>query len=177
MAFSIEEMKGELRYGGALPHLFKVIMSNPVLAIDVDDKFQFMCHSASLPPTAIGSTEIDYFGRQFNIPGKQKYVPWRIDVYNDEDFKIKNAFEYWASVINSHESNLRAPGFTNPNSVKTDALVYQYGKEGGIIKKVQMVGLFPTSVGEIQLSWKDGGAIETFTVELAVDYWDTAEIL
>lgn len=179
MPFSIETMKGALVYGGARPNLFEVFITNPTIGLAADDKFRFMCHAASLPASTLTHSIINYFGRQWNIPQVQTYGTWDVTIYNDEDFLIKNGLEYWVNVINSHEGNLRAPGRSNPSSVKSDAIVFQYGKEGTIIKKVNLIGCFPSLIGDVKLSWAGGGgeAIEEFGVTFTYDYWETAEIL
>ena len=55
-----------------------------------------------------------------------------------------------------------------------DATVTQYGKDGSRINQYQFVGIWPTDISPIELSWDTNDSIEEFTVTFAVQYFLSA---
>ena len=93
-----------------------------------------------------------------------------ITIINDTDFKIRNAFERWMNAINQHRNNT---GLTNPVDYQADMQVAQLNKAGEEVKVYNFRGTFPTAVSAIDLSYESTDAIEEFTVELQVQYWES----
>ena len=98
------------------------------------------------------------------------FEPWTITIINDTDFKIRNAFERWMNRINQHRANT---GLTNPVDYQADMEVAQLDKNGRELKVYNFRGTFPTAVSAIDLSYESTDAIEEFTVELQVQYWES----
>ena len=138
-----------------------------------------MCKAAALPASTIANVDVPFRGRIFKVAGDRTIENWSITVINDEDFKIRNAFEEWMQLIARLENNL---GATNPSSYMVDADVYQLGRGGkagaasnssageasAVLKQYKMQGIFPISLGAIDLSYDTGDTIEEFPVEFAV---------
>ena len=59
-------------------------------------------------------------------------------------------------------------------SYKKVATVKQFGKEGNLLRTYEFIGIYPSSVAPIDLSW-DQDAIEEFQVSFAYDYWKVAQ--
>jgi hypothetical protein len=183
MAFNIDEFRSQgLVFGGARPSLFRVLMQFPAgIAGDVQSA-SYLIRSASLPSSSISSVPVPYFGRQIKIAGDRQFEDWSVTVMNDEDFDLRNTFESWLNLINTHASNRMGSGIPgrdggSPNIYKVDLIVDQFGKAGpsddsGIIRSYKFNGAFPTSVGAIALDWDSTNTIESFDVTFSYDYWE-----
>ena len=126
---SISDFKGQLVGGGARPNLFEVQLANiPGVANwqgDTATAFTYLCKAANLPASTIAKVDVPFRGRIFKVAGDRTIENWSITVINDEDFKIRNAFEEWMQLIAKLDNNL---GATNPSSYMVDADVYQLGR-------------------------------------------------
>lgn len=170
MAFSINEIKSQLQYGGARPSLFQVRFSNPATA-EADIKVPFMVKAASLPSSIVSEIQVPYFGRRIKVAGVRTYENWSVTVINDEDFRVRRALEAWSRKINTYVGNTRDFGSSAPAEYKQRAEVIQYGQTGAILRTYQFEGIFPLNVSPIEVNWENGDQIEEFTCEFAVDYW------
>ena len=184
---SISHFKAQLVGGGARPNLFEVQLANiPGVANwqgDTATAFTYLCKAAQLPASTIANVDVPFRGRIFKVAGDRTIENWSITVINDEDFKIRNAFEECMQLIARLENNL---GATNPSSYMADADVYQLGRGGkagdrsnssagevsAVLKQYKMLGMFPVSLGAIDLSYDTGDTIEEFTVEFALQYFN-----
>jgi len=174
MPFNINSFKyNGLVYGGARPSLFNVQLSIPQ-GIGIDNisaqKFEFVCRTAELPASTVGSFDVPYFGRKIKLAGDRSFADWQVNVMNDEDFAVRAMFEKWSNAINRLVSNVRDP-VVNFENYKTDLTVIQYSKDGGIIRSYDIIGAFPTEIGAIALDWDSQNTMETFPVTFSYDYW------
>ena len=174
MPFNISAFKANgLVYGGARPSLFNVFMSVPA-GIGIDnvskDKFRFVCKTAELPESAVGTIEVPYFGRKIKVAGDRSFADWSVSVLNDEDFSVRSMFETWSNALNRLVANVRDAAVSTEN-YKVDLDIYQYGKDGSTIRAYTLIGAFPTTIGPIGLNWESANQIEEFTVNFAYDYW------
>lgn len=174
MPFNISTFKENgLVYGGARPSLFNVFLSVPTgIGIDLVsvDKFRFVCRTAELPESTVGSIDIPYFGRRIKVAGERNFASWGVTVMNDEDFSVRAMFEAWSNAINRMVANVRDPALS-AEQYKVDMEVFQYGKDGSTIRSYKLIGAFPTQIGAISLGWETQNAIEEFSVNFEYDYW------
>jgi hypothetical protein len=107
------------------------------------------------------------------VAGDRTFENWNVQIYNDEDFKIRHAMETWHNRINSLRRNINETGSARPDAYKTDAEVLQYAKVGGApIRRYKYFGLFPVSISEIELAWEAQNQIQIFSVQFAYDYYE-----
>ena len=165
MAFSINEFRSRLQYGGARQNLFQVQIQNLGNA-SADLLVPFMVESTSIPASTLGTINVPYFGRQLKLAGDRTFAPWSVTIINDEDFKIRNAMEEWSNKINRFQRNVREIG-----TYKSQATVTQFAKDGSVLREYQFVGLFPQEISTIDLNWGTTDQIETFSVTFDYDYW------
>jgi len=171
MSFSINEFRSALTGGGARPSLFQVSITNPVDAA-ADLKVPFMAKASSIPSSTTGMISVPYFGRKIKLAGDRNFdEPWTITVINDEDFLVRNAMESWMNAINTHEGNLIEFGTASPAEYKSQAQVFQYSKDGGVLREYTFDGLFPTEISNIDLNWETTDTVSEFTVTFQYDYW------
>jgi hypothetical protein len=78
--------------------------------------------------------------------------------------------ERWMNGINAHAANT---GLSNPVDYEADLSVDQLDRNGDVLKTYNFRGCFPTNVSEIALSYETNDTIEEFTVEFAIQYWES----
>ena len=167
--FDINRIKAELVGGGARPSLFQVMITNPINPV-ADIKVPFMVEAASLPASQIDPVELSYMGRKFYEIGDRTFEQWNTTVINDEDFLVRNALEEWHNAINALERNVRTAG-PSASSYKSQATVTQYGKDGTELRTYKFIGIWPTQIAAIDLSWQTQNEIERFQVTWQYDYY------
>jgi hypothetical protein len=167
----VDDFKAKLRGGGARPNLFKATLNFPAYAGGDVELTSFMCKTAALPASVIETISVPFRGRSLQIAGdRPAFEPWSVTIINDTDFAVRNAMERWMNGINGHSSNT---GLVNPTDYQADMFVDQLDRDGESIKRYTFRGAFPTNVGAIELSYDTTGAIEEFTVEFQVQYWES----
>ena len=194
---TITAFKSKLSGGGARPNLFEVeIPSFPIAAganvwrtgdSQESDLFKFMCKGANLPASNINPISIPFRGRELKVAGERTFDVWSVTVINDENFLLRTAFEAWMQGISKNSNNT---GATNPSDYMTYALVHQLGRgadrgasaegaSGSVsgtpvtpLKTYTFFDIFPTNISEIALSYENTDAIEEFTVDFQVQYWE-----
>lgn len=178
MAFNVTEFRSNLIGDGARPNLFQVTMNFPVYtneSVNSARSLTFLCKSAQIPGATIGMVPLFYFGRELKFAGNRSFADWTITIINDENFKVRKAFESWMSGINSHAGNIRNSTAQTPTSYSKEAFVTQYNKIGTSIKEYKFVGAFPIDLSPIDLDWGSNDSIEEFTVTLAYQWWESVD--
>ena len=186
---TLTQFKSKLAGGGARPNLFEAsIPAFPSAISDAWDngedqeggKFKFMCKSTALPASNLGSIEIPFRGRTLKVAGDRTFDDWTVTIINDEDFKLRTAFERWSNVMSQLDD---ATGVTNPTSYMADAFIQQLGRgssrdaasnDGGsssILRSYKFFDVFPVTVGEIALSYDTTDALEEFDVTFRYQYF------
>lgn len=184
---TLNDFKSRLTGGGARPNLFECEIYFPEAATNGDTTLseytRFLVKAANLPASTLSVIDIPFRGRNLKIAGDRTFDPWTITVINDNDFKIRNAFERWMNYINKHEDN---SGQTDPVAYQQTMRVHQLGRakvgnnmatdsEMPKLKSYEFYGTFPTSVSAIDLSYDSTDVIEEFTVDLQVQWWDALD--
>lgn len=175
MAFKIDEFTETMRFGGARPHLFQVEMSLPIALNSLaggsfEREIPVKATATQIPASTVEAIPVAYQGRFINFSGNRTYAPWTVEVLNDEDFGVYDAFMAWKSALNDPIDNVRNSGLSSrPEQYKSQALILQYGQDESLIKSWKVVGLFPTNVSEINLGWEQTNQIQRFQVTFAVD--------
>ena len=108
-------------------------------------------------------------GRAVKIAGDRTIAPWSVTVYNDTNFKLRDAFERWQNGINNMSDN---EGLTNPVDYQVDCFLDHLDRNGNTIKSYTLRGVFPTAVAAIPLNYDEAGAIEEFEVTLEYQFFD-----
>ena len=175
---TLSQFKSTLLGGGARPNLFEVELTTLPSGITWDaEVFRYLCKAAALPASNIAQIDVPFRGRIFKVAGDRTFDVWQITVINDEDFKIRTAFEEWMDQISKLDNNM---GATDPSAYMTNATVYQLGRgsqkasqdatgsSNAVLKEYEFVDIFPTAISAIDLSYDTSDAIEEFTVDFQV---------
>ena len=169
---TITGFKSKLAGGGTRPNLFEVEIAFPnETAIDNDtkEKSRFLIKAAALPASNITPIDVNFRGRILKIAGDRTFDTWTVTVLNDVDFSIRSAFEKWMNLINKMEDNT---GEQDPAVYQPDAYVHQLDRDGSTLSTYKFHDVFPTQVSQIDLSYETTDAIEEFTVEFQVQWWE-----
>lgn len=186
---TLDFFKSKLIGGGARPNLFECEINFPDgLEVTPDEDFNFMVKAAQLPGSNINVINVPFRGRNLKVAGDRTFDPWTITVINDTNFKIRNGFERWMNFINRHDDNA---GVITPGAYQVNMKVFQLGRGNPtdstrgalpstgdqipVLKAYKFYGVFPTAVSPIELSYDSADAIEEFTVDLQVQWWDTED--
>lgn len=167
---SIDNFKAKLIGGGARSNLFKVIMNFPAFAAGDSELTSYMVKAAQLPSSVISPIIVPFRGRQLPVGGDRTFEPWNLTVINDNNFKVRDAFERWMNGINAHKLNT---GRMNPSEYMVDAVVQQLDKADKVVKEYSFKGIWPSNVGPIEVSYDSENQIEEFTVEMQIIYWES----
>ena len=92
--------------GGVRPNLFSVYhtwpqgtgLSEPIVDGVAGSKgaaVTYMCKSAALPATNVGTVELPFRGRVIKVPGDRTYETWTGTFYMDDAFALRSAYEKW----------------------------------------------------------------------------------
>ena len=166
----VDDFKSKLIGGGARANLFKVTLNYPSYVNGDVELTSFMCKGSQLPASIIAPVPVLFRGRQLQLAGDRSFEPWGVTVINDSGMEVRNAMERWMNGMNSNVSN---EGLSNPIDYMADAVVEQLDKAGNVTKKYDFRGIFPTNVAAIDLSYDNENAIEEFTVEFQIQYWES----
>ena len=186
---TLSQFKSKLIGGGTRPNLFEVSIPTFPSAISEawsagDDSengiFKFLCKATALPASNLGSIEIPFRGRTLKVAGDRTFDDWTVTIINDEDFKLRTAFERWSNVMSRLDD---ATGVTNPTSYMTDGYVQQLGRgsqvgaasndggESSVLRSYKFFDIFPVTVGEIALSYDTTDTLEEFDVTFRYQYF------
>ena len=166
----VDDFKSKLRGGGARPNLFKATLNFPAYAGGDVELSSFLCKTAQLPVSEMALVNVPFRGRQLKIAGDRTFQNWTVTIINDTDFSVRDAMERWMNGINAHQANT---GLANPVDYEADLSVDQLDRNGDVLKTYNFRGCFPVNVGEIALSYETNDVVEEFTVEFAIQYWES----
>ena len=175
MAFSISDFRKKgLVDGGSRPNLFSCqFTSTPSGLSNISStNFTFLCKIATIPPSTLGVVEVPYFGRMVKVPGNRTFDNLSITIINDEKMDIRDGFERWMDMMNSHKTNET----WNTNILGTLVVTHNVrSMNSSGDKKWSFNEIFPVALGEIGLDWGSNDTLEEFTVDLAYDYWESSQ--
>ena len=196
---TLSKFHSRLQGGGARPNLFEVRLDNLPDSVKnsvprvkygktEQEDFAILCKAANLPASNIASIDIPFRGRTLKVAGDRTIDNWTITVINDENFAIRTVMEAWMNSIARLSNNT---GATRPEAYMIDAEVHQLGRgySSGInsgknsssagdakvtpLKSYKFIDIFPVAVSAIDLSYDSSDTIEEFTVEFAVQSYES----
>jgi hypothetical protein len=169
---NINDFKAVLKGGGARANQFQVTLPFPGFAAVGGETrvMSFLCKATHLPGMTLGEVPVPFRGRNLYIAGDRVFEAWTTTVFNDTDFLIRNALERWMNTINSLSDN---SGLENPSDYQVDAYVDQLDRAGQVIKAYTFRGLWPLTLGNIDLAADTNDAVEEFEVTYRYQFFET----
>ena len=172
--------------GGVRPNLFAVSHSWPTSNTDLSEPtiagvaasknsaVTYMCKSAALPATNVGTVELPFRGRVIKVPGDRSYETWTGTFYMDDAFALRSAYEKWIELTNGVDKNTASADIVD---TWVDIKVTQLDKFGGDtsdklneLRVYRLVQAWPVSVSQISLAYDNNDSYEEFDVEFAYQY-------
>ena len=190
---TISQFKSKLAGGAARPNLFEVsIPSFPSSVSDAwnsgdngeNGTFKFLCKAANLPASTVAAINVPFRGRNLKVAGDKTFADWTVTVINDEDFRLRTAFEKWSNALSKLDDNT---GVTNPTSYMANGFVKQLGRgktaeaitnkgdETSVLRTYKFYDIWPSEISAIELSYDNTDTIEEFTVTFQVQYFTVGE--
>ena len=206
---SIEDFKSNLANGGVRPTMFEVQIVFPKIiretfdledvaigdnfdpggqsgetsgaAAELTEKSTFLVKASSLPGSNIGMIPIPFRGRQLKVSGDREFNDWQTTIYNDSDYRMRDALEKWSEIIQYHNfaigHNQIDSGITNSifgeeeSGYMGTGFVRQLDRQGRQLKIYKFAGCWPVNISDISLSFDAYNQIEEYDVTWAFQYW------
>lgn len=172
--FNLDVFRSKLVHGGARPSQFRM----EIIGTRQDAELRilpFLCEISEIPESRIGHAVVNYFGRKLYFAGDREFTPLTITVLNDEDFRLRHAFEQWSYQITGHNSTVsQHNGSILSGGYVADGIVTQMTRNDGghPTQEYKFVGMFPVSISNIPLDWGAFDTVEKFTVTLQYQWWE-----
>ena len=177
-ALGVLQFQQKIR-GAVRPNLFSVFHKFPSvggLNVSGTDLPTYLCKSAALPASTVGTVELPFRGRVIKVPGDRTFESWTATFYMDDAFELRGAYEKWIELTNSVDTNTAA---ANMSDVLQNITVTQLDKFGGTntgfstIREYTLVSAFPVSVSQVSLAYDNNDSYEEFDVEFAYQFFET----
>jgi len=166
---NIANFAGQFLKGGVRPHLFEVNGSFP--GTGQDEKIPFLVKAAQLPASTVGVIEVPWRGRKVKVPGDRTFAEWTITILADAEYKLRDRFEAWSSLINTHETNNSVEGAPLGAEIYQDWQVYGLDRKGNQVKGYNFIGCWPSEIAAIDLNHETTDSLSEFTVTMQYSYW------
>ena len=169
---NINDFKATLKGGGARANQFSMTMPFPGFAAVGGETrvMSYLCKATNLPGMTLGEVAVPFRGRSLYIAVDRRFETWTTTIFNDTDFLIRNAMERWMNGINAMSDN---SGLENPSDYQVDAFVDQLDRAGQVIKSYTFRGLWPLTIGNIDLGYDTNDAVEEFEVTYRYQFFET----
>tara|TARA_R110002110_G_scaffold16764_14_gene72179 strand:- start:918 stop:1469 length:552 start_codon:yes stop_codon:yes gene_type:complete len=150
---------------------FRVLSIQPGDGSDVtitEDDLVY-ARGGSIPERTISNQTVGYMGLNFNVPGAATYSgTYPLTFMCDSASALRRVFEKWSYDIFDDENS--TGNYFTPRATSTVDLV-QLNSQLDAIAHYQLVGVYPTSVGEISYTIEGSGAPVTFATTLSYHFW------
>ena len=174
-ALGVLEFQSKIK-GAVRPNLFSVTHNFPTGVIAADGLETYLCKSAALPASTVGTVELPFRGRVIKVPGDRTFESWTATFYMDDAFELRGAYEKWVELTNTVDANTAAG---NISDILKDITVTQMDKFGGSatgfknIREYKLISAFPVSVSQVSIAYDNNDSYEEFDVEFAYQYFET----
>lgn len=150
---------------------FRVLSIQPGDGSDVlitEDDLVY-AQSGSIPGRSITSQDVPYMGMQFKVPGSARYSgTYNLTFLTDNQSSLRRVFEKWSYDVFDEEDS--TGNYFVPRATSTVDLV-QLNPQLDAVAHYQLVGCFPSEIGEIAYNIQGTGTPVTFNVTLNYHYW------
>ena len=167
---SLTNFKGALQYGGARPSLFEFNITGVPTDVSQFKELKYFCTVSALPPLTVTPIERQYFGRTVKMPGDLVFGDLSTTIIQTEGANERSFIETWMDNINGHLDN-RRDYKSEMGDEWGEAELTQYAKNGKKLMTASFVGLWPTTISEIALSYDTVSDIEQYDVTWAYQYY------
>lgn len=160
MGVRIEDFKSALT-NGYRPNLYQMEV------LGMPEKFVFLCKATQIPGKNIGIVEAPYLGMKAKLAGDVTFEDLTVTVIMDNDFAVRNNLEIWMETIKANEAAIGLESAL----YKRIANVVALDNEGEEIAEYNFVGIWPSSIAPVDLSFETNDTLAEYTVTFSYDYW------
>jgi len=174
---SIENFKSALANGGVRPTMYSVEITFPTTIrnmfndSELTNKALFLVKASTMPGSQVGVIEVPFRGRRLKVSGDRTFADWSTTIINDTDFKLREAMEKWAEVIQNMNFAIGANELTDYMGT---AEVRQLDRLGQQLRVYEFNGIWPSLIADIPLAFDQYDTIEEYDVTFCVQYWHAA---
>lgn len=150
---------------------FRVLNINPGdgSGVEITEDDLVYAKGGTIPARTIASSDVTYMGLAFKVPGGASYPgTYSLEFHCDNSSKIRQLFERWSYDI--FDDEFSTGNYFVPRATAVIDLL-QLNSQLDAVAHYQLVGVFPTSVGELSYSIEGTGATVSFTAELTYHFW------
>mgnify|MGYP003123200019 FL=1 len=128
--------------------------------------------SAQLPGRNIENKVVNYYGQQFNVPGRSVYPgaeAYSIEFYHDEAIDLRTKFEQASRNVFDNETSTGEFGMPGDESVINLDVI---SKELNVINSIELVGASIRDINAVDYAIAEGtGEILNFSVTFAYHFY------
>lgn len=150
---------------------FRVLNINPGMGSDqeITEDDLVYAKGGTIPARTINNHDVTYMGLSFKVPGSASYPgEYSLEFHCDNASKIRQIFENWTFDI--FDDSTTTGNYFVPRATSVVDLL-QLDSQLNAVAHYQLVGAYPTSVGDITYSIEGTGATTSFTTTLAYHFW------
>lgn len=137
--------------------------------ISVTEDDLVYARGGSIPGRSITNQAVPYMGLNFNVPGAATYSgTYSLTFMCDNQSAIRRLFEKWS--FDTFDDENSTGNYYTPRATSTIDLV-QLDTQLERIAQYQLVGCYPSEVGEIAYTIEGSGAPVSFPVTFQYHYW------
>jgi hypothetical protein len=129
-----------------------------------------------LPGYAIANQAVPFMGLQFNVPGSGNFPgsdAWNVTFRCDAQLNIREKVIGWQkAVFNAFPDDAsNSTGAYGPKGIDSLVQLAVFDREGKAVRGVNLVGCYPTTVGEVAYDATQNGNVVTMQATLAYQWW------
>lgn len=149
-------------------YTWNMIIPNPIGGGDTET-LMLRCQSTSIPARTIGAIPVPYKqSGGVNFHGKLGYThSWSCTMIEGEDRRIFDSMYAWHQNIVHDIDNVGIGDI----SIKSDIIIQMLSTKGEETMRIKLVGCFPTSLGEVSLSYGDEQVVN-YACTFSFDSWE-----
>ena len=168
MAFSLDDIRGELRKGVARSSHYELIIG--------PQSISYRAISLTAPGRSIAAAPSGVYGAVQEIGYAAQYAPVSTTIYCSPDHSERKYFTEWQDqIVGSHrrssfadESQFNAGYYDN--YVK-DVTIKQYDEKGSKTHEIKLIEAYPRTVGELNYTYQTNELL-VFTVSFQYRYFN-----
>jgi len=153
--------------------LFRVRQIDLIGGIRFDGEDDLVyARTASLPGRNIDNVNVNYFGQEFQVPGRATYANaagYSIEFYHDENCELRTKMEAASRAVFNNETSTGAYGMPGEESIIN---LVQIDKNLNDVRNIELVGASIREIGDIEYSIADGtGDVLNFSTTFAYHFY------
>lgn len=165
---NIEKFKQAVSDGARL-NRFIITFLDPSTKEVIGADLSYFVKSASIPTRDVGVAEITYQGMKVKLAGDPTFGDWSCTLILDKEYKARKAFELWQTLCFETLTNTRGSQLTYKSPIR----ISQLSGKNEVVATYDLIGAWPSSVGEVSFAQDSNDAVGEFTVNFNYDYWVT----